>query len=635
MRVSSPFSASPFSSQASADRLSPEELQTGRRPSGLIRFLVALGTGALIVLVIILITGGFVLDAGPLHLSARRWQGPLVLALAAWVAARATASALGRPTELRLACAEVAAFVDRHGLAIALLFGAAAGGVGVAYGTYAASGADASGYVSEAEALASGALVLDEPLARALDVPNATLVLSPLGYRPGRVVGEIVPTYPSGLPLVMALARRFLPADPLAPFLVVPLFGGLTVLATYLLGVLLHSRTAGVVGSALMATSPIFLFQIVQAMSDVPAAAWWTLAFVFARSTFPSAPLAAGATVGLAVLTRPNLAPVGLVVALCLAMRSAEADAHADRRSRVSRLLHFLAGSTPAAGALLLVQWRLYGAPFLSGYGAADTLFSAANIVPNLRGYGARLAQGEPGALILLVGAALVTLLRGRHLPATARPHELRASAALALTVAAAVTACYLPYAVFSEWFYLRFLLPALPAVFVAIGAMVTIATRAIPRPARGIVLALLVTAVCSANVRVAQREQAFNLHSYEARYRVAGQYLEAALPRDAVIVSVQQSGSARYYSRLPIARWDLLGNDLDATLAALEHAGRRPFLLVEDWEQPDVRARFPASPIARLDWPPRVEVTGTTKVRLFDPRDRQSSGGYAIDRLR
>jgi len=95
----------------------------------------------------------------------------------------------------------------------------------------------------------------------------------------------------------------------------------MAVFCTYLLGALLHSRTAGVVASALLATSPIFLFQIVQPMSDVPAAAWWTLAFLFACSSLPNAALAAGATAGLAVLTRPNLAPLGLIVALCAAWR--------------------------------------------------------------------------------------------------------------------------------------------------------------------------------------------------------------------------------------------------------------------------------------------------------------------------
>ena len=48
---------------------------------------IAIGTCALLMLVIVLITGGFVIDTGPLHFSARRWRGPLVVALIAWTSA--------------------------------------------------------------------------------------------------------------------------------------------------------------------------------------------------------------------------------------------------------------------------------------------------------------------------------------------------------------------------------------------------------------------------------------------------------------------------------------------------------------------------------------------------------------------
>ena len=108
---------------------------------------------------------------------------------------------------------------------------------------------------------------------------------------------------------------------------------------------------------------------------------------------------------------------------------------------------------------------------------------------------------------------------------------------------------------------------------------------------------------VASANVLRAQQEQAFNLHRYESRYRLAGRYLDAALPPDAVVVTVQESGSARYYTKVPILRWDLLDVDLDTALAALRAIGRHPVLLVEDWEAPELAKKFPHSANARLDW--------------------------------
>ena len=62
------------------------------------RTLVAIGTCALIVLVIVAITGGFVVDAGPLHVSARRLAAPLVVTLLAWIAA----GAIGRAELLEI-----------------------------------------------------------------------------------------------------------------------------------------------------------------------------------------------------------------------------------------------------------------------------------------------------------------------------------------------------------------------------------------------------------------------------------------------------------------------------------------------------------------------------------------------------
>jgi hypothetical protein len=114
----------------------------------------------------------------------------------------------------------------------------------------------------------------------------------------------------------------------------------------------------------------------------------------------------------------------------------------------------------------------------------------------------------------------------------------------------------------------------------------------------------------------------------------LAGAYLKAALQPDAVIVAVQESGSARYYVGVPILRWDQLDVDLDAALAALLAIGRHPVLLVEDWETPDLRMKFPTSANARLDWPARAEFGDDTRVRLFDPIDRGATRNWPADRV-
>src|SRR6185503_9422392 len=69
------------------------------------------------------------------------------------------------------------------------------------------------------------------------------------------------------------------------------------------------------------------------------------------------------------------------------------------------------------------------------------------------------------------------------------------------------------------------------------------------------------------------------------------------------VVVTGQESGSARYYATLPILRWDQLDVDFDLALAALRAIGRHPVLLVEDWELPQLARKYPRSPYAQLDW--------------------------------
>jgi hypothetical protein len=596
--------------------------------------LVAVATTALILLVIITITGGFLIQLGPLRLSAHNWRGPLVIA----VAAVAAAARFGRRTLIDAGEAGWS-FIAEHAPAFAVVLAAATAGVGIGYGTYSASSSDASGYVSEAALIASARLSSDEPLARSVAWRNATWAFSPLGYRPGADPGELVPTYPAGLPLAMTPFRLL--GGELATYIVVPLLGALAVLATYYAGARLHSRYAGLVAAVLIATSPILLFQIVQPMSDVPATAWWTLALLFSLLPGPNAPLTAGAAAGLAMLTRPNLAPLAIVIALATmnfprirssaAQSSSQHQVPVERRLRPDRLVGFAAGITPAIAALLLVQWRLFANPLASGYGAVRDLYSLRNIAPNLAAYSRRVIEGEMPALLTVI-AAVVILVASR--PGGSKPPHLKRAVVLATLAFLIVGLSYLPYAVFAEWSYLRFLLPAFPLLFVTIGGLLTASLFRLPTSIRAPLLLCGLAAVGSFNVLRAEHEQAFNMRRYESRYRLAGRYLASALPPRAVIVAVQESGSARYYTSRPVLRWDWLDVDLDTAIAALRARGWHPVVAIEDWERPDLMRKHPASASARLDWRPRAEFGDETRVFLYDPLDRTDPPRWRVDRV-
>jgi hypothetical protein len=232
----------------------------------------------------------------------------------------------------------------------------------------------------------------------------------------------------------------------------------------------------------------------------------------------------------------------------------------------------------------------------------------------------------------LLTAIAAVVVLTATR-PVSGAPH-LKRALVLATLSFAVVGLSYLPYGVFSEWSYLRFLLPAFPLLFIALGGLLTAALLRLPGPLRAPVLLCTLAAAGCFNVIRAEHEQAFNMGGYESRYRVAGRYLASALPPRAVIVAVQESGSARYYTSRPVLRWDWLGVDLDAAIAALRARGWHPVFAIEDWERPDLMRKHPGSVNARLDWQPRAEFGDQPRVFLYDPLDRTDPPRWQIDRV-
>jgi len=148
-------------------------------------------------------------------------------------------------------------------------------------------------------------------------------------------------------------------------------------------------------------------------------------------------PLAAGIAASMAVLTRPNLLPLALVVGVYLVTGGRRTKALAERS-----VVAFVAGLIPGGIILALLNWRMYGSPLASGYGSAGDLFQLANVVPNLDRYARWLWQTHTPVLAL---ACVAPLLVAR-----------RAEAWLALALAGATILMYLPYRVFDDWWYIR-----------------------------------------------------------------------------------------------------------------------------------------------------------------------------------
>ena len=181
----------------------------------------------------------------------------------------------------------------------------------------------------------------------------------------------------------------------------------------------------------------------------------------------------------------------------------------------------------------------------------------------------------------------------------------------------------YLPYYVFDDWSFLRFLLPTLPLVMVlAMASIDSIARRIAPWSARPVMalvaLVLVITYVGEADVR-----QAFRLHLLEARYERAGNFVNRRLPQNAIVITSSESGSVRFYSGRRTLVWDGLDPMwLDRAITYLRMRGLEPFLLLESGEEQAFRQRFATSPLGALDWPPAAEVA--SRVRIYRPDDRE-----------
>src|SRR4249920_2832003 len=200
---------------------------------------------------------------------------------------------------------------DRLCTVMAALLSLAALSAAIRWGALIAGGSDSYGYVSQAGYWQRGSLVIQEDVIRPSPWPGAALTWSPLGYRPSpRRPDAIVPLYAPGLPLLMALGQTI--AGFCGAFFVVPLCGALTIWLTYALGRRLFDAPGVALWSAcLVATSPVFLYQIMNAMSDVPVTAAWMLALVLAGARRA---LSAGLAMTVAIAIRPNLAPLAGVV---------------------------------------------------------------------------------------------------------------------------------------------------------------------------------------------------------------------------------------------------------------------------------------------------------------------------------
>ena len=481
------------------------------------------------------------------------------------------------------------------------------------FGARTASGADALGYVSQAYLWASGSLELEQPLLHDAAWPFAADSLAPLGYRATRR-GTAVPTYPPGIPLTMAVLRSV--AGSCGPFLVAPLFGAVLVIATSLLAArLTRDPLATAIAPVLMATSPTLLVNVIVPMSDTATAALWTLSLcaVTWRGWKPA--FAGGGLAAWAVLARPNLVPLVIPVAL-----AAEVWGEPGQRRGV-RAAIVLTLTIAAALSIAVLNDHLYGSAFLSGYGSPGELYAWHNAGRNLAQYGLWLAQAEWPLLFLIVALAL------RLRP----PAEgVRGAAPFALFVMI-VGGSYLFYSPFDAWWFLRFLLPAFPVMFVAVAAVAARVLRRLPPlPTTGRALLTTTAVLLFVALRVwPYAGEIFTIGRGEDRYMAVAHFVRQGLPPKSVFIGTQHTGTIRFYAARPTVRFEWISAErLESIVETLRDRGYRPFIVLDNWEEAAFRRRFAsAGPVGRLEVRTVAELRGVVDVRIYDPLDTVGRG--------
>jgi hypothetical protein len=195
-----------------------------------------------------------------------------------------------------------------------------------------------------------------------------------------------------------------------------------------------------------------------------------------------------------------------------------------------------------------------------------------------------------------------------------------RRGSVLLLVFAALEILIYLFYQPFPEWWYLRFLIPAITVLLILASAA---SVHVLSRNRMGGLIPIAAVILAVGATRVAGERQTFALQRMEGRYRHSAQVARDRLPANAVLITVWESGSMRFHAGREIVMWDSLDPAwLDRSITWLTSKGLAPYILLERREEPDFRARFREhSEIGRLDWPPRFDLN--REVRIFDPADR------------
>jgi hypothetical protein len=219
----------------------------------------------------------------------------------------------------------------------------------------------------------------------------------------------------------------------------------------------------------------------------------------------------------------------------------------------------------------MAIQQHLFGSPFSTGYGASSALFSLSHVTTNLKIFFVRYGWQVVGPLFipgLIIGFF------------AAKP-EPRSNPAL---IFGGVLLPYLFYLPFDHWETLRFLLPGMvPLTITATDGLMHIA-RVSRKPALTAVLVVAMLILFTVQSESLLRHSSvWDIASLEARYPLAGDWINVNTPPNSVVLANQHSGSLRWYGKRQTLRWDFIDpQQLKTTVNELQSHGATVYVALE-----------------------------------------------------
>lgn len=452
-----------------------------------------------------------------------------------------------------------------------------------------AGGSDSSGYMNHSRILGTGRVHV-EPRSIPGVRPPTDYFYCPLGLKP-EPGGTLVPTYPVGIPLLILAARPF--AGWHAAFdwvIALHAIAGLVLLYALARSLGL-SRVLSACGTLILVLSPLYLIYALQGMSDLPALVWCCAALLAAWRARgrPGWAAATGALYAGAVLIRPS--NLLFVLPILVSWWPSPGEGFGVRAA-LRTTGCFLLGGLPGAIFCCLYSHAAYGSWFTTGYGDAGSLFE--NDVVRLT-----LAHYVHWLPILFTPVVWAWLA----LPWLA--FRSRVAAVLLVWGAAYLIFYALYFHTHESWWYLRFVLPAAPAlVFGALWALQSAAGRLLVRPAARAILAVLLLAGLAEEYHWARKLDVWQVGRGEATYPEAMAWIRANLPPNALLAVMQTSGAAFYYTDLPFFRWDqVTAKTFPAIEAAAARDDRRLYAALYSFEEAPAFERMPGhwTPVGRI----------------------------------